>query len=309
MPATPSGADVLANTLLTSLTAGVDFAVPAVDFDDTAFDQPSGTGPLYDTVDKLEITDLTTGVVDGTGVFDKLMSSLVAHLKVEYQANRISGAEYTRAYIGVVGAALQTAQQFLLGRDQAYWGSLLVQAQAKAAEIEAVTARLQLETVRVVLARSQFEAATAEVNYGLTKMKISTEDITYANLVTQGVGLGIQNENLTLQGEGLEFTNDELLPVQKNLLQEQVEVQRAQTMNTRTDGTTTIVGSVGKQKDLYSQQIDSYKRDAETKVGKIFTDAWITQKTIDEGLLAPTQFNNTNVDAVLTKLRTANNLT
>lgn len=289
MVAIPSGADELANNLLVSLTAGKQFAFPEIDIDDELFNQPGSTGPLYDNVSKIEIADLTTGQVGGDGVFDKLMVSLVKHLKVEYEANRISGAEYTKAYVGVITAALQTAQQFVLSKDQSYWQALLVQAQARAAEIESIRARLELETARIMLVRAQFEASTAEVNYGLTKIKLSTEDATYANLSKQGVGL--------------DFTNENILPVQKNLLQEQVEVQRAQTLDIRTDEMT-ITGSVGKQKDLYTQQITSYKRDAETKAVKIFTDAWITQKTIDEGLLAPDQFTNTQVNEMLLKLRT-----
>lgn len=308
MPAVASGADALANSLLTNLTAGIDFTLPTINIDDALFEQPGTTGPLYDPVERLTVDHLTTGQVDGTGVFDKLMTSLVAHLKVEYQANRISGAEYTKAYVGIVAQALQTAQQFLLAKDQAYLSALLVQAQARAAEVELITARVNLASAKVMLARGQYEAETAKVNYGLTKIKIATEDITYDNLVAQGAGIDIQNENLTKQGVGLDFTNTYILPKQETLLAEQTEVQRAQTSDTRSDGAT-VAGAIGKQKDLHSQQIDSYKRDSETKVAKIFSDAWITQKTIDEGLLAPTQFNNANIDAVLTKIRSTNGMT
>ncbi|ESX17532.1 hypothetical protein X766_15850 [Mesorhizobium sp. LSJC255A00] len=294
MTATASGADGLANTLLTSLLAGKNFTVPNIAITGGLFDQPPASGQLYADVDKITVDDLTTGIVGGTGVFDKIMSSLVAHLKVEYQNNRISGAEYTKAYIGVVAAALQTSSQFLLAKDQAYWQALLVQAQARSAEVELVTARVNLETARIVAAKTQFEAATAEANYGLTKIKISTEDATYANLTKQGVGI--------------DYTNANILPKQLALLSEQIEVQRAQTLNNRTDGAT-ITGSIGKQKDLYTQQITSYQRDAETKFVKMFSDAWTVQKTIDEGLVAPTQFTNANVDAILSKLKTNLSLT
>jgi hypothetical protein len=288
MPAVASGADVLANTLLTSLLAGKNFDVPDIEITGGLFTQPPASGPLYVPVEKITVDDLTTGIVNGTGVFDKLMTSLVAHLKVEYAANRISGAEYTKAYIGIVGAALQTSSQFLLAKDQAYWQALLVQVQARSAEVELVTARVNLETARIVAAKTQFEAATAEANYGLTKIKISTEDATYANLTKQGVGI--------------DYTNANILPKQLALLSEQIEVQRAQTLDTRVDGAV-IKGAVGKQKDLYTQQITSYQRDAETKFVKFFSDAWITQKTIDEGLVAPSNFTNANVDAVITKLK------
>lgn len=57
---------------------------------------------------------------------------------------------------------------------------------------------------------------------------------------------------------------------------------------------------------LYKQQIISYQRDAEVKAARIFTDAWITMKTIDEGLTAPNGFTNPRVDDVLLKIREEN---
>ena len=98
-----------------------------------------------------------------------------------------------------------------------------------------------------------------------------------------------------------------MLPQQLKLIIEQTEAQRAQTLDTRTDGTV-VKGSVGKQKELYSQQITSYQRDAEVKASKLFTDAWITQKTIDEGLNPPNGFTNASIDTILTKLKSNNGL-
>lgn len=354
MPATPSGADTLANTLLTSLTAGESFNIPDIDTGSDLYKQPAAAGALYTEINPLDVDALTSGDVGGTGVFDRLMTSAVNHLKVEYEAARISGAEYTKAYINTVSIAMQTAQQFLLTKDQAYWQAILAQQQARTAEIAATNARLELETTRVMLARAHFEAATAEVNYGLSKIKIANEDALYAQTVaetaritastglveaqtsqaaaqTAGIiytntnilpaqldgtqaqtshvqaqteGVSYTNANmLPSQKVGLDYTNANILPKQAKLLEEQAEVQRAQTLDTRSNAAP-VTGLVGKQKDLYSQQITSYKRDAETKAVKMFTDAWITQKTIDEGLLAPTQFTNTEINEVLANLRT-----
>ncbi|MBQ5153795.1 hypothetical protein EGM85_11085, partial [Macrococcus caseolyticus] len=63
-----------------------------------------------------------------------------------------------------------------------------------------------------------------------------------------------------------------------------------------------------KQKELYTQQITSYQRDAEVKAAKLFTDAWITQKTIDEGLTPPNGFTNASVDDVLSTVKRNNSL-
>ena len=311
MVAVASGADVLANTLLSSLTAGVNFSVPDINLDDPIFAQPGDTGQLYEAIEPLNFNALTTGVVGGTGVFDKLMVSLVNHLKIEFAANRISGAEYTKAYVGVITAALQTSEQFLLAKDQAYWSALLVQSQARAAEAEIAKARIELEIARVTLVRAQFEAATTEVNYSLTKMKLSTEDITYDNLVKsgtnltkQGANMDVQTDNLTKQGVGIDYTNTFMLPEQKKLLVEQTEVQRSQTMDKRMDGTTNVTGLVGKQKDLYAQQIVSYQRDAEVKAAKIWADAYTTQLTILGGANAPDQFKEGAIQNIMTKIRT-----
>lgn len=111
-----------------------------------------------------------------------------------------------------------------------------------------------------------------------------------------------------------EFQRDSLLPAQVTLLEKQIDVlaeqkeaERSKTLNTRTDGTT-IVGSVGKQKDLYTQQIDSFIKDAKFKTAKMYLDGWITQKTLDEGLTAPSELTNTEINEVLVANRAANGL-
>lgn len=179
---------------------------------------------------KVSLTDLTAKVDGATAVFDGVMNSVYSHLGSEFERNRITGADYTRAYIELTSAALSASVQFVLGKDAAFWQAALIRAQTINAE------------------------------------------------------------------------------AQRGLILEQTEVQHAQTMNTRLDGSTAITGAIGKQKDLYTQQIASYIRDSELKAAKIFADAWITQKTLDEALTAPTNFTNATVDVVLTKVRTNNAL-
>ena len=302
------GADTNANTLLTSLLQGKSFDLPAVDLNDSKYVVPDGTGDLYNPPAKLTNEDLTTRVVEGSGVFDALMAGIAAHLRKEFDQNRITGQQYTEAFVAAATGAMSTATQFLLGRDQAYWQAITAQLQARALEVGVITARVQLETAKAQLAVARTQALTAEAEFGLTKMKISTEDATYCSakynleniLPEQWEGLKLDNDTKTYQ-------NTQILPRQKDLLLEQIEVQRSQTMDTRTNGAI-IKGSVGKQKDLYTQQIISYQRDAEVKAAKLFTDAWITQKTIDEGLLAPGAFRNDSVNVILRNIKKNNDL-
>jgi len=118
--------------------------------------------------------------------------------------------------------------------------------------------------------------------------------------------LGTRSDGLTVIG-GTIGKQIELLNTQITLTGEQTESERAKTLDTRTDGAT-VEGSVGKQKDLYDQQIDSFIKDAAHKTAKMYLDGWITQKTLDEGLNAPNQLTNTNIDSVLATVRSNNSL-
>lgn len=273
-------AEVEANRLLEELTKGDDFTLPDVDMTGPEWDIPGGDdSPIFGAIDKISNESLTTREVGGSGTFDALMESAHNHLKAEFKANRITGGEYTKAYIAMMESCMSNAVQFLLGRDQAYWAAAM-------AQIQAVTARVQLATSKAQFVLAKIQALSAKSEYALTKMKIATESETYCAAL---------------------FNVNQMLPQQLKLVTEQTEAQRAQTLDTRSDGTT-VTGSVGKQKELYSQQITSYQRDAEVKASKLFTDAWITQKTIDEGLNPPNGFTNASIDTILTKLKSNNGL-
>lgn len=303
------GGETVANQLLAALMAGENITIPQVDLSADIYKIPGGIdSEQYQPVRKLTNDDLTTRVVGGDGTFDALMAGFSAHLKIEYEKNRITGAEYTKAFIALTEGAMANAVQYLLGRDNAFWQAVTAQAQA-------ITARVQLETAKVQYAALQLEAMIGRANYALTKLKLATEDVTYAQgkfnmdflLPLQRSGQELQNAGQTIQNNTGSYQLANIFPQQLNLLREQTEVQRAQTLDVRMDGAT-VTGAVGKQKDLYTQQITSYQRNSELSAARVFSDAWITQKTIDEGLLPPDALNNSSVNTVLNTLKTNNNL-
>lgn len=332
-----------AKQILESLAADRDFSVPTIDFSDPAFQFPSAE-EMYKEVGKLTIEDLTSGEVDGDGIFDKLMSTVSKHVEHEFEENRITGAEYSTTYIAAMQSAMGYGVQFLLSRDASYW-------QAQQAQLQAISARVELETAKVRHALMYIEANTAEANFGLITMRLANEDVTYdtnifryENLMPLEEGMAIkQNTGLEIQNSTATYNLDNLLPEQLTLLTEQVtaaqleittgeynlsntlpqqltnleeqelliheqmEAQRAQTLDTRTDNAS-VSGSVGKQKDLYNQQIDSYQRDSELKAAKVFSDAWTVMKTVDEGLEPPDAFTNTNLQTILNTIKQNNSL-
>ena len=60
------------------------------------------------------VTDITTGSVSGTGVFDKLMLAVKAHISQEYDAGRIKGSDYATVYLGALQSVLTQSVEFVL---------------------------------------------------------------------------------------------------------------------------------------------------------------------------------------------------
>ena len=315
----------LANSLASALLTGTDFTIALPDFSTDDFQIPvvDLNSPIFAPISRLTNADLTEGdnSLTGSGTFDLLMKGFKAHLRKEFDAGRITGQEYTKAYIAITESAMTTGAQFLATRDATYWAAVTAQLQAQAAQVGVVTARVELESAKTRLQVLRLEALNQQVSFALNKLRLASENVQFdtatynlANILPEQKNLllkqiaGQELQNTNLQKQGVLFDDEHALqPKKALLLQEQVESQRAQTLDNRTDGAS-IVGQLGKQKDLYTQQITSYQRDAEVKVAKIFSDAWITQKTIDEGLLPPDGFTNASLDEILTSLKTNNNL-
>jgi hypothetical protein len=275
-----------ANEVFDGLVAGIDFTLPDVDLSDPSYDLPP-VGDLGAAITRMANSDLTEKKINGDGTFDVLMSALQIHLQKEYEANRITGEQYSKTYIALTTGAMTQAVQFLLAKDSSYWQAIVAQQQAMAAQAGVITARVQLAIAKVQLQSARAEAVKNQAEFALMKMKLATEDITY----------DIADYNLNT-----------MMPAQLQMVNEQKEAARAQTMDTRSDGITQVVGILGRQADLYEQQVTSYKRDSEMKAARVFIDAWMTMKTIDEGLLPPTSFDNTNLQEILSTLKTVNNL-
>lgn len=314
----------------------------------------------------ITIEELTEGKTNGSGVFDKLMTSVTAHLDRERAAGRITNNDFAKSYVEYSTAALNASLQFLLSKDQTRWQAVTAQTQTKIALVELAVKAAELEEAKLRIALMAYQVEQMNAQTALTKMQLATAKVEYCTaeyrlsdilpkeaqiLTSQNTLLGSQNLQTTTQtsqitaqtlqinaqtdqitaqtedllpeqvrvakaqADGQIYQTTTLLPAQKlqideqtKLAKEQTETQRAQTLDTRTDGVTPVTGTLGKQKLLYGQQIDSYQKDAQLKAARPFIDAWITMKTIDEGTLPPNGFSNANLDAVLSAVRAANNL-
>lgn len=204
--------DGVAKNILDSLTAGLNFSIKDVDFEDSRFNlTPELLKALQTPLEKLSTDLITTRKVGGSGIFDAFMESFSAHLWAEYENNRITGAEYTKAYIAMAQSAMQFAVQFALGKDSAYWNAL-------SAQVAAITANISNETAKVQLVIAQAQAHKTRAEYALTVAKLATEDAQYALVkenmeATRAQTLDTRSDGPTVVGK----TGKE-----KNLLEKQV---------------------------------------------------------------------------------------
>lgn len=143
------------------------------------------------------ITDITTGNVDGTGIFDKLMASVKAHIHDEYDNGKIKGPEYSQVYLGAVQAVLAQSVQFALQEKQTEAEIDMLRAQTSELLLNGVADR-ELKKAQVALAEKDIELKTAE--------------------------LGIREKELEMKV----YEFDEMMPLQKAKLASDIEVAAAQ---------------------------------------------------------------------------------
>lgn len=101
-----------------------------------------------------------------------------------------------------------------------------------------------------------------------------------------------------------QFANTKL---QLAVLQEQLESSRANTLDTRTDGTP-VTGSSGKQKDVMSQQIIAFKQKANVDAASIAANAWTVTKGVDEATQTPESMNLNALNKIIDQLYANSNL-
>lgn len=270
-----TGSELLAIRLFRDLVGDLNADLPQINLFDATHTIPwDEDSDVFKPVEKITIEELVSH-------FHALMGGFQTHLSQEYDKNRITGTEYSKAYIALTEMAMQSAVQFALGKDQAFWMAAKTQA-------DAITAQNQNEIARL-------EAMLRRATYALTKLKLAAEDSAFG---------------------ASEFQRQEMLPKQKDLTTEQIrltteqmEAQRANTSDTRISDLQTVKGMIGQQKLLYQEQIKSYQEDVKLKAARVFTDLWGIQKTMDIETPPPPLAKDTKVNDVLVVVRAAAGVT
>jgi len=256
------------------------------------------------------LAELTEGAAGADGVFDKLMSSVDAHITSQYHKGVFGTSDVSQIYAAAVQATLQQAIAFLLQGPQNFWQAKLVQVQTQNLWLERARLNAELQTARLVAFKAQADAATAQMNaftartqYANQKLQLVATLQTVNNGETQeaiqqaqydaayvqthsllpggATPGGIVAKDLELKDEQITLTQN-----QQTLVQAQANVQRAQTYDTNTD-LTAVTGVIGVQKNLYEQQIQSYIDDGKNKGVKVMADLWTSAKALDDAVEQP----------------------
>jgi hypothetical protein len=198
----------------------------------------------------MEVTDITSGALTGTGVFDSLMRAVKVHLDEEFNKNRFSGEEYSTLYMGAMNAVLQQSIQYALTKEQSEGQAALLAAQASktAKEELLVTQQLQnlaTEQLNLVKQGAQLDKQGALLDEQIIKAVEDTALVTQqkVNLVaeksnTNLTGLKIAAETNYLGVQQAKTNSDKLLvdqqrsnltldsaniPIQGNLVNKQID--------------------------------------------------------------------------------------
>jgi hypothetical protein len=284
-----SSAATLAQQLLAQI--GQDFSAPTVDMSGSDFSAPETNGNArYSAVERIDVGS----VVAADGAFKTIMDALSEPLKAEFDAGRISQADYTKAFTEMLALGLSTASNLAMQSEAQYWQNLTAQSQAQQAELGRIQARIAVETAKQEFATAQAQLAAVRSQDALVQLQLSTEAAKY--------DLAAQELQRSVHETATAAEKTKTTEAQTKLLTEQMEAARAQTADARTDGAA-VSGSVKKQKALQDQQRLSYQAADGVKIGKLFTEMWIAQKTVDPDLTVPESGANSKITQVMDELR------
>ena len=235
--------------------------------------------------DPILVTDLTTGAIAGTGVFDLLMQSVQKHIAAEFDGGRIKQSDYSQVYLGGLQSVLTTSMEFLLRQDKT---------QAENALLEQGLLKSIEDTALVVSQKALVDTQElgADQDTALRTQEVLTE--IQNTLVAEATKCKLQAEFDVLEQQVLKVTAETGVLNQKKV-----------TETAQTNGANATADSVvGSQVALYGAQKDGFLRDAEQKAAKLYFDTWNTRRITDENTL----FNEYNGLQDANILRIANTL-
>ena len=243
---------------------------------------------------------LTTGEVEGSGIFDELMRTVQAHCQRELDEERINTQSYSQVYLGSLQSTLQVANQYALSYEKANKDleladeqiaqskkqNDLLELQKEKLEIEIDTARYNLD----FMLPKQLELLNEQIAQAKAQSSLIGQQELQASAQTDMIGKQedlVDKQILTEEDKTSDPTGG-LNKAAYDKTQAEIEIlgQKKLTEQKQTSGTIEDTnGLIGYEMHLKQVQGDSFLRDAEQKATKMYTDIFsVMYSTNAEGL-------------------------
>lgn len=248
------------------------------------------------------IRDLTTGEALGSGLYEELMRASNSHIAQEFKAGRLVGESYAQVYLGSMESNLQNAVQYLLQYETVNKNLLVLDEQIKQAQKQNELLELQKEQLRIANDTAKFNLDYIMPEQ-LIQLKKQNEKLQEEiNLIIAQTAQAIAQTSLTKKQEdlvdsqvrdtedkykdptgGINKAQFDKLMAEKKIADQKVLSEVAQTSDT-IDGEP-VGGVIGKEIQLKQNQADSFIRNAEIQVAKLYSDTFSVMYTTEaEGM-------------------------
>ena len=250
----------------------------------------------------LTVRSLTGGEKEGSGVFDELMRTIKSHVHQELAEGRITEKAYSEVYLGALQFALNSATNYALAYEKANKELAVLDEQIKQNQKQNELLELQKEQLRLANETAQYNLSYTLPEQLIQIKKQNEKLIGEINHVTSQTSNVSAQTALVVKQEDLvdeqirdakdKYTNpigginkaqyDKLI-AEKGIADQKLITEKAQTMDT-VNGTA-IAGLMGKERNLKQNQADSFLRNAEIQVAKLYSDTFaVMYSTEAEGM-------------------------
>lgn len=269
--------------------------------------------------------DLTSeDIEDGTGLFDVLMRSISKRLDVEKNAGRIQQGDFAKIYLGAMESAMSQSIAYLIQKQTTNEQAKLITQQTANEVLQGTLLTAQtgkINSEKAMVDQQYLIAVVAEANAikeGLQTLAqtslVEAQEFKLENIDTpmtvaetaksvEEKLLIIQNTANALSAASNITKAGAKLDAEVSLLDQKTDTEKAQILDTV--NAVTVVGVVGKQKDLYQAQEDGFARDAEQKAAKIAVDAWSVRSSVDpDTMTEPSGIADSDITSIMAKVKT-----
>ena len=281
----------ISQEILNILTSKLNFTIPEVDYSDLDVSFPDKLIEELSKTPEMPVPGnlASSDVEDNIPSYNRIMNAFRATLADEADKDRIDKGQYATILQAVMSTAMELAVQYELNRYTNKYTSISAAIKAKA---DVATAKTQAAIAKMQLAQAQSNAHTAGAQFASTVMDLGIKDSSYGS---NQQNIKVAQQNIKVAEKQIDQMNQSIQVAQKQIDQMNQEISAS-------------IASVSRDDRIADQQIESSKLRDVRDLGKVYSDVYLTQKGVDEGTATPSSLTSTNIDEVMTKLRTMHKL-